>query len=138
MAGEPVFAERQQIGDIADLAGTLQTQCQAALRRHADAEAGVSTSGASPLIRQRIALEPADMPVKADLTAVPVTIKVEPEGRQALFWQGEAQIASGDRKAALRRRQLCRRHSHVKPERAAGLVYPARRVNDAMSQIRAL
>ena len=65
------------------------------------------------------------MSVQADLPAVPIAAEVEPEGRQALFWQGEAQIASCDHKAALRRRERAV-DTRFKAQGAAGLAMPGK------------
>ena len=95
MAGKAVFAERQQIGEIGDLAGALEPQRQASLRRHGNAHRGGQHQRRRAAQFELVAFDAVDPAVHCKLASVPGAAEVEPERRQPLlFRQCEAQLPS--------------------------------------------
>ena len=121
-AGNPVLAERQQIGEVRDLAGARARAAPGA-RCGGTAAASVcasNASGAEPRRPSVVALGPGNPPVQVDLAAVPVAGEIERERRQPLLpRRRDAQRTAGQAESAARRRRRTVDRG-LKTDRAAG------------------
>ena len=74
MPGEPVLAERQQIGKIAELPGAFQLQRQAALRRYPDRQSRGQYNWRRAAQFEPISFDASDLTIQGDLASVPSAI----------------------------------------------------------------